>query len=138
MYVIARYRDTNANLRTQLTRIIRRAGLAPWPRLFHNLRSSRQTELEERFPTHVVCRWLGNSPRIASKHYLQVREADFQKAAQNPAQQPVQDAAKTGNRLQAGDGEPADLQPLAASCAECGALQNEGMTPTGFEPVSRP
>ena len=29
----------NCNLRTQFERIIRRAGLEPWPRLFHNLRA---------------------------------------------------------------------------------------------------
>ncbi len=62
-FVIQRYRSTNANLRTQLERIIRKAGLKPWPKLFHNLRATRQTELEETFPTHVVCEWLGNSPR---------------------------------------------------------------------------
>ena len=41
--IITRNRDTNANLRTQLTRIIRHAGLEPWPKLFHNLRASRET-----------------------------------------------------------------------------------------------
>jgi len=29
-----RYRDANQNLRTQLNRIIKRAGLKPWPKLF--------------------------------------------------------------------------------------------------------
>src|SRR5262249_32651655 len=38
-YVITRYRSTNTNLRTQLIRIIRRAGLKPWPKLFQNLRA---------------------------------------------------------------------------------------------------
>lgn len=51
----------NCNLRTAFMKIVRRAGLTPWPRLFHNLRASRQTELAERFPAHVVCDWLGNS-----------------------------------------------------------------------------
>jgi len=37
-------RDGNANLRTQLNRIIRRAGVDPWPKLFHNLRASRAAE----------------------------------------------------------------------------------------------
>ena len=55
----------NCNLRTTFGKIVKRAGLEKWPRLFHNLRSSRQTELEERFPTHVVCAWLGNSEEIA-------------------------------------------------------------------------
>ena len=71
----------NCNLRTQFERLIRRAGLAPWPRLLHNLRASRETELAAEFPLHVVTRWLGNTPRIAMKHYLQVTEDDFTRAA---------------------------------------------------------
>jgi hypothetical protein len=30
---------------------------------------------------HVVCSWLGNSPRIAQQSYLLVTEDDFAKAA---------------------------------------------------------
>ena len=52
-HLITRYRNTNANLRTQLLRIIKKAGLNPWPKLFVNLRSSRETELVERFPMHL-------------------------------------------------------------------------------------
>lgn len=78
----------NTNLRTHLLRLIERAGLKPWPRLFHNLRSSRQTELEETFPTHVVCAWLGNSPQIANRHYLQVTDEHFMRAMQEPANPP--------------------------------------------------
>ncbi len=40
-FVINRYRDGNANLRTQLQRIIAKAGLTSWPKLFQNLRSTR-------------------------------------------------------------------------------------------------
>jgi len=40
----------NCNLRTTFEKIIERAGLTQWPRLFHNLRASRETELVERFP----------------------------------------------------------------------------------------
>jgi len=64
-FVITRYRETNANLRTQLLRIIARAGLKPWPKLFQNLRSTRETELAEDFPIHVVCQWIGNTQAIA-------------------------------------------------------------------------
>jgi hypothetical protein len=74
------------NLRTQFERIIRRAGLTEWPRLWHNLRASRQTELVEEFPAHVVSAWLGNTERIAEKHYLQVLDSHFEKAAQKTAQ----------------------------------------------------
>lgn len=74
------------NLRTRFEKIVKRAGETQWPRLWHNLRASRQTELEERFPSHVVCAWLGNSEKIAREHYLQVREVDFAKAVRNPVQ----------------------------------------------------
>lgn len=80
-WIITRYRRSNANLRTLLEKIIRRAGLEPWPKLFHNLRASRQTELAATFPIHVVCAWLGNSPRIAMQHYLQVTDADYEMGA---------------------------------------------------------
>jgi hypothetical protein len=56
-------------------------GVSGWPRLFHSMRASRQTELQREFPLHVVCSWLGNSPRIAQQSYLLVTEDDFARAA---------------------------------------------------------
>jgi len=92
--VITRYRHANANLRTQLERIIRKAGLEPWPKLFQNLRATRETELAETYPLHVVCAWIGNSRTVAAKHYLQVTDEHFERGAgggesalQNPVQQ---------------------------------------------------
>ena len=75
----------NANLRSKMTRLLRRAEVSGWPRLFHSVtlqegRASRQTELQREFPLHVVCSWLGNSPRIAQQSYLLVTEDDFAKA----------------------------------------------------------
>ena len=70
--VISRYRQSNINLRTQFNKILKRAGLTPWPKLFHNMRASRQTELLKHFPINDVCEWLGNSPKIALEHYAQV------------------------------------------------------------------
>jgi integrase len=75
----------NSNLRTQFERILTRAGVEAWPRLFHNLRASRETELAAEFPIHVVTAWLGNTPAIAMKHYLQVTDADFERAAKSGA-----------------------------------------------------
>ena len=57
----------NANLRTQLERIIRRAGLNASPKLFQNLRSTRETELVPEFPLHVVTAWLGKTAGRGSK-----------------------------------------------------------------------
>ena len=86
VHLVTSKRDTNQNLRTRFAKIIRRAGLTPWPKPFHNLRASRQTELVQRYPLHVVCAWLGNTAAVAAEHYLQVTEDHFASAAQIPAQ----------------------------------------------------
>ncbi|WP_391580980.1 tyrosine-type recombinase/integrase [Bythopirellula polymerisocia] len=80
--VIRRYRENNVNLRTQLLRILKKAGLNPWPKLFQNLRATRATELAAEYPAHVAAAWLGHSTLVAQKHYWQVTDADFEKAAE--------------------------------------------------------
>lgn len=75
-------RYTTSNLRTHFSRIVERAGLVPWAKLFQNLRASRETELAERYPLHVVCKWIGNSQPVAMRHYLQVTEDHFTQATQ--------------------------------------------------------
>ncbi len=98
------FRSTAKNRRTQLRRIVMRAGLSPWPKPWHNLRASRQTELEESFPSHVVCAWIGNSERVAREHYLQVTESHFQKAADAPLESASQITSQH-------PGEPGYLEP---------------------------
>jgi len=124
-FVIGRYRDVNANLRTQLTKIIKRAGLQPWPKLFQNLRASRATELAQEYPAHVAAAWLGHSTLVAQKHYWQVTDADYQraagepdsKAAQNPAHYPGLPAPLTATPDEPTINEPREKgvlgQPLA-------------------------
>jgi len=68
------------NLRQQLQRMIERAGLPVWPRLWHQLRASAQTDLASRLPQHVVCAWLGNTQSVAMAHYLQVNDGHFASA----------------------------------------------------------
>lgn len=75
VYVLESLRPKGANtaecnLPTQFERIIKQAGVTLWPKLWHNLRSSRQTELTEEFPAHVVSARLGNSERITSQYDL--------------------------------------------------------------------
>ncbi len=73
--VIAKHRIASANLRTTLERICNRAGIELWERAFQNMRASRETELTQEQPLHVVVQWLGNSAPIAARHYLQVTDA---------------------------------------------------------------
>ena len=135
-YVVTRYRDCNANLRTQLLRIIDKAGLTPWPKLFQNLRSTRETELAETFPLHVVVSWLGNSQLIAAKHYLQVTDEHFAEATHNQTH--------SGAEIGEPDGNPV-IRPLRQNekAPEFPGLSRPfssvnfmAVPPTGVEPVS--
>ena len=85
VYVIQKYRDDAVNLRTMLARIVERAGLDPWPKPFVNLRSSCETELARKYPLFEVTKWLGNSPAIAHRHYLQLSDSSFAAAAASGA-----------------------------------------------------
>jgi hypothetical protein len=72
--------------------------------IFHALLASRETELAAEYPVHVVTGWLGNTPKIAMKHYLMTTESDFskamgrlvEKAVQNPVQLSDNSGAKSG------------------------------------------
>jgi len=166
VYCISTYRDArNCNLRTQFLRILRRASVKPWERLFHNLRASRQTELCNEFPTHVVAEWLGNTPDIANKHYLSTTEQHFEKAAgvdsvggganggANHSKSTLQGGAKGGAQsvekggAKGGDAHDSTLSQIVAKCVDAKELGEENSActdvslscpihPTGFEPVT--
>lgn len=134
-HVITRYRDSNANLRTQLGRIIRRAGLEPWPKLFVNLRSTRETELAGQFPMHVVCKWIGNTEPVAARHYLQVTDEHYAEAVQKAVQQ-----LHAGTRTDSQDGSEDSTKPrkcrgLRDSATVGEVLQLGGLAEAGFEPA---
>jgi integrase len=67
---VSRYCESNVNMRKGFLQILKKAGLTPWPRLFHNLRGSLESDLAERYPIHTVVKWLGNSEGVAMRHYL--------------------------------------------------------------------
>ncbi len=133
-HVISRYRDTNINLRTQLCRIIGRAGLEPWPKLFQNLRSTRETELADEYPMHVVCAWIGNSKAVAAKHYLQVTDDHFQKASGEAAQKAAQSVHGHGDC----DGQPRQETPaMSSSDTPGGYCTSVQVAEEGLEPPTR-
>jgi integrase len=71
----------NANLRTTLAKVIRRAGVEPWPRLWHSLRASCESDLAQTLPLSTVTKWLGNTPSVALRHYVDPTEVAFERAA---------------------------------------------------------
>lgn len=68
------------NLREQLKRMIIKAGVPPWPKLWQNLRSSAEMDLLARFPPAAVYEWIGHTADVARGHYFQIRQADIEKA----------------------------------------------------------
>jgi hypothetical protein len=116
--IITRYRKTNANLRTQLERTIKAAGLDPWPVLFNSLRSTRATELRDRFPDHVVNQWMGHTQKVAEKHYLQVTDAHFDaataplppKTAPLAVHHPVPREVTSGTAVQSEEENPEEFE----------------------------
>jgi len=158
VYCITRYRGKTVNLRTQLNRIVKRAGLTPWPKPFQNLRSTRETELFKLTGGNIkaVCEWVGNTPAVAMQHYAQITEADMKEAAKmtilNNAQNKVQDWVQTPDALpeinrkdsqdekEGGDVSPSNFSTFQQKEQFCKSFQNADfsypMGDTGFEPVT--
>lgn len=129
-----------ANLRTTLEKVIRRAGLTAWPRLWHSMRASCETDLARVFPLAVVAKWLGNTQAVAMRHYVDVTDADFTRAvsmgaetAQNPTQQAHASARMGGQRWLPAHEESPEIQGHAAAC---GPMHSRGLEAAGIECVS--
>ncbi len=69
--------DGNSNLRTTLEKIIKRAGVQQWPKLWQNLRASGATDLARTMPSHVAAEICGHTEQVAKEHYWQVTDSDF-------------------------------------------------------------
>jgi len=145
VYCCPQFTNAGPMYRKTFTAIIKRAGLTPWPKLFQNLRSSRETELTERFPVHVACKWIGNSPKVAATHYLQTTEAHFERATAEVVQDQVHDRvqrATAAGRDEAhevsGETTPpkkcGTMQPVAANCSNDKDLP---IRRVGLEPTTR-
>lgn len=128
---------TSAYLRKLMRQIIERAGLKPWPRLFHNLRATRQTELSQLYPAHAICEWMGNSVQVAADHYLSVTEAMTNRAAgidPEAVQNPVQHAPADG--CAAAQGETESLV-FTGACSDVHTCADDQVAPPGFEPGTK-
>ncbi len=149
IHVIEKHRIASDNLRTTLGRVCNQAGVQLWDRPFQNMRSSRETELTQEHPLHVAVAWIGNSQAIAAKHYLQVTDADFDRAAEGypcsgggteSGTQAAQKAAQqpsAGNRTVSQESKKAleNRAYLPASAIPCDAIHMYTVPPRGVEPL---
>lgn len=129
VFVIQRYRESNINLRTQLQRILERAKVKPWPKLFHNLRASCETDLAKIHPIKAVCDWIGNSVDMASKHYLQTTDEDFQRAVQREVTTKVTTSPTAGGSQGQTKKRKNTGNLHSPSVSRMSVLGNEGLEP---------
>ena len=144
-FVVHHYRDNTANLRTHLRRIIERAGMSDWPKLFNSMRSSRATELMSQYPAKLCTEWMGHSQAIAEAHYQQVRDEDYTRAASTPiggvsqsgalvsqnASQHEAASGCTGSQSGAQTKKGQAFMPVPST--SCSLVQNESMGIRGLE-----
>lgn len=102
------------NVRERFLKIVKRAGLERWPKLFQTLRSSRENQWKaEGVAEATYAAWLGHSIAVSRKHYVQPLDSEFDKAAggglrlvEKPSQveEPVvpEGSTKNARRRQAG------------------------------------
>ena len=126
------------NLRKGLTAVIERAGLKTWPKLWQNLRATRETELFEKYPAHIAVEWIGNSVAIALRHYTQSREVYYEQAAaggalHNPVQQVYASACRERCDKISETHKPVNCVDLRIRAAVCDLLEAVQMGVTGLE-----
>ncbi len=122
VHVLNRLRG-HTNLGTTMRKIIKRAGVAEWEKVFQNLRSTRATELIDSYPIQNVAEWMGHSPAMLLKHYAQLRTAMFEAQGRAVADDRKEGLAMvlqsgTGGEGQDGSGEkkkPAVTRAFAES-----------------------
>ena len=129
----------NTNLRTQLQRIYKRAGLEMPPKAWNNMRASRATELAEQYPGHVAAQWLGHSEEIANRHYRQVTEEHFAKAIITervmPKVMPLEAALSTHEAADE-NGHLPQVVTVQEKTAACDSMQPFSLDDTRLELVT--
>lgn len=65
------------NLRTTLEKILVKAGVEQWPKLWQNLRASGCTDFARQLPAHIAAAICGHTEQIAKEHYWQVGDTDL-------------------------------------------------------------
>ena len=108
------------------------------------MRASCETDLARRFPLATVAKWLGNTQAVALRHYVDVTDADFQRAASesSPEIKAAQNAAQSstaGSRLEQYDEDETDENALKMQyfANSSDTIQAFTMEAAGIEPASR-
>jgi integrase len=131
--VLPRVSSSSANLRTHGHRIIHKAGVKPWPKLFVNCRSSIATDWHAAVPVATASQWLGHSPGVGLRHYSQAQsDQHFRVVTQAPAEWLHQWSHSGAISTSQQESKPAAF----AKNGHSDAGMHESMGATGLEPVT--
>ena len=104
------------------------------------MRASCETDLARKFPLAMVAKWLGNTQAVAMRHYVDVTDADFERASewdaeatQNPTQQP---AVLDGNESQPLNTKSEKPRILPKNAMVCDPSRIRRVEAAGIEPAS--
>ena len=145
-YAITRYRCTRSNLRTQLGRIMDKAGVKRFPKACQNMRATAETNwLALGVAESQVSEWIGHRVEVGRKHYHQSRAAwaDLVTGGASESASPAHQNAHQhpdGQKRTAAHGEkgtatkPNEDGPLCATGSdgspECANSQSQESSPT--------
>jgi integrase len=98
VYVVPRARG-GSNLSTHAKRLVAKAGVEVWPKLFVNLRGSCSDDLERRgIAEKAINAWIGNTARMRHRHYHSVRPEDWAAVTGNPTPNPAPSTPVSGHQ----------------------------------------
>ncbi len=86
-------------------KIITRAGVKQWPKLWQNLRASGCTDFARSLPSHIAAAICGHTEQIAQEHYWTVTDTDLDSAMRKMPTVPEvkAEAEKSRNNPQEGE-----------------------------------
>ena len=125
------------NISRNFTFLCKRADVTRYAKPLHTLRKSCITDWASNFPAHVVKQWAGHSDlQTTDRYYLQVSEAEYERAAatrmsQDVTQLPTQLAENEADSTQNENAEtpqPSTSQELPESMGDEGADQDAQIT----------
>ena len=139
----------DSNLRTSLEKILRRAGVKQWPKLWQNLRASGATDFAQSLPSHVAAAICGHTEQIAQEHYWTVTDNDLDtaieklspKLAQKLAQSNVSEGLLSSLSVSEATGVETKKAPIIqgfdAICRLMSSLGDSALVDdTGLEPAT--
>ena len=139
----------DSNLRTTLEKILRRASVKQWPKLWQNLRASGATDFAQALPSHVAAAICGHTEQIAKEHYWTVSDNDLdiaieklspklaQKLAQSNVSKSLDSSFNVSEVVGAGTKKAQEIQGFDAICRLLASL-GETLTvdDIGLEPTT--